>query len=172
MSADRVGPDLPFTHWLLYFKSTQVKLCRRKFAKFGEGAQFRPGAYAVGCSKIEIGKRVIIRPGTKLFAESETLNPAIVIEDNVMIGCGVHFYIHNHRFDRADIPLIEQGHYPAKQIILEEGCWIGANTILLPGVTIGRNDVVGAGSVVTKSIPAHTLVVGNPARIVQELNYI
>ena len=99
-NSDRIGPDCPFTHWKLYFKSSMVTLCQQKFSYFGKNAEFRPGAYAICCSKISIGDNVIIRPGTMLFADPrEGENGSITIEENVMIGSGVHMYVHNHRFD-------------------------------------------------------------------------
>jgi acetyltransferase-like isoleucine patch superfamily enzyme len=167
---DRIGPDIPFTHWRLHFKSTMSKLCKRKFYKFGNQAEFRAGAYAIGCSNISIGNRVVIRPNTMFFAESETISPSIIIEDDVMMGSGVHFYINNHRFDLNHIPLIDQGYYEDQQIVLKKGCWLGANVIVLPGVTIGENTVVGAGAVVTKSIPARVVAAGNPAKIIKYLD--
>lgn len=169
LGADRIGPDLPFTHWRLYYKKEMHALCKKKFKRFSNTADFRPGAYAVGCSKIEIGERVVIRPGVKLFGESETLKTSIKIEDDVMMGCGVHFYVNNHKFERSDIPLIDQGYYPAEMIVLKKGCWIGANTILLPGVTVGENSVVGAGSIVTKSIPDGVVAAGNPAKVIRNI---
>lgn len=163
--ADRIGPDIPFTHWRLYFQKMMLSLCKKKFGKFSDSAQFRPGAYAIGCSKIKIGNRVVIRPGCMLFGESNTLETSITIEDDVMLGSGVHIYINNHNFDRKDLPIIDQGHYPAKPVILHRGCWIGANSVILPGVEIGENTVIGAGSVVTKSFPSYIVAAGNPARI-------
>lgn len=169
LKADRIGPDMPFTHWMLIFPSKMLKLCKGKFQHFSDTAQFRPGAYAIGCSRIRIGNRVVVRPNCMLFGESETLATSIIIEDDVMMGAGVHFYINNHKFDRMDIPLIDQGYYPDEPVILKRGCWIGANSILLAGVTIGENSVIGAGSVVTKSIPSGVVAVGNPARVVKEI---
>lgn len=169
LGADRIGPDHPFTHWRLYYKKQMLALCKKKFKHFSDTADFRPGAYAVGCSKIEIGSRVVIRPGVMLFGESESLNTSIIIEDNVMIGCGVHIYINNHKFNQTDIPLIDQGYYRDEAVVLKNGCWIGANSILLPGVTIGINSVVGAGSIVTKSIQDGVVAVGSPARIIKEI---
>ena len=167
VKTDRIGPDIPFTHWKLFFQTKMLKLCKKKFQYFADSAQIRPGAYIVGCSKIRIGERVIIRPGCRFFGESSTLESSIVIEDNVMLGSAVSIYINNHRFDRLDIPFIDQGHYPAKAVVIGRGCWIGANVVILPGVIIGENTVIGAGSVVTKSIPANVLASGNPARIIK-----
>jgi acetyltransferase-like isoleucine patch superfamily enzyme len=166
LKADRLGPDIPFTHWMLHFASARNRLCRKKFARFAEGADFRAGAYAVFCSRISIGKRVVVRPGSMLFADQDA---GIEIQDDVMMGAGVHFYVNNHRFDRTDVPLIDQGYYPSEGIRIETGAWIGANAILLPGVVIGRNAVVGAGSVVTKSVPDFSVAVGSPARVIRTL---
>ena len=167
--ANRVGPDVPYTHWMLHYKSTMLSLCKKKFRKFSDTAEFRAGAYAVGCSKIEIGDRVIIRPNTMLFGDTIIdMGCSIKIEDDVMIGAGVHIYVNNHRFDNPNIPLIDQGYYPDVAVVLKRGCWIGANAIILPGVTIGENAVIGAGSIVTKSIPDRVVAVGSPAKIIRK----
>lgn len=169
-TTDRIGPDIPFTHWKLHFNKSMYKLCKEKFLYFSDTAQFRAGAYAVGCSKISIGNRVIIRPNVMLFGDTVIdMDCSILIEDDVMIGSGVHIYVNNHRFDDPNIPLIDQGYYPDQQVVLKKGCWIGANAIILPGVTIGENSVVGAGSIVTKSIPGSVVVGGNPARKIKEI---
>jgi len=112
IKADRIGPDFPLTHWKLYFKSSMRNLCESKFKKFGAGSEFRPGAYAEACSKISIGLNVIIRPGTFLFADPSAGGAGITIEDEVLIGSGVHFYTNNHEFSNPNIPIREQG-YPA-----------------------------------------------------------
>jgi acetyltransferase-like isoleucine patch superfamily enzyme len=153
---------------MLHYRGTMLKLCKKKFRKFSDTAQFRAGAYAVGCSKIEIGNRVVIRPGCMLFGETnDPMDVSISIEDDVMMGSGVHIYVNNHRFDRREIALIDQGYFPDRAVILKKGCWIGANAILLPGVSIGENAVVGAGAVVTKSVEPFTVVAGSPAKLIK-----
>src|SRR3989344_3846093 len=87
---DRLGPDMPLTHWRLYFKSTMVKLCQKKFKHFDSTADFRPGAYAFCCSKISLGKRVVIRPGCVLHADDRNTGKGIIIEDDVLVGLNVH----------------------------------------------------------------------------------
>jgi acetyltransferase-like isoleucine patch superfamily enzyme len=169
-SVDRIGPDTPWTYWRLFFKSTMRDICSKKFLLFGEKAEFRPGAYAVTCSKIQLGARVVIRPGTMLFADPRPNGAGIVIEDNVMLGSGVHIYVSNHMFEDVATPIIDQGHSLSEPVVLHNGCWIGANSIILAGVHIGENAVVGAGSVVTKSIPPRVLAVGNPARVLRKIS--
>lgn len=174
-NADRIGPDILLTHWRLYFKSTMRKLCLEKFKHFGEGAEFRPGSYAEACSKISIGNRVVIRPGTFLFADPTEGGGGIVIEDEVLIGAGVHFYTNNHAFSDVNKTIFEQGYPEPKQtdaITLRRGCWIGACSIILPGVEVGENAVVGAGTIVTKSVPPRVVFAGNPGRIIKTLGVV
>lgn len=171
-NADRIGPDILLTHWNLYFKSTMRSLCLKKFKRFGDGAEFRAGAYAEACSKISIGNNVVIRPGTFLFADPSDGGGGITIEDQVLMGAGVHFYTNNHNFYDVTKPIYEQG-YPSVQatdsIVLRRGCWIGAAVIILPGVEVGENAVIGAGTVVTKSVPPRVVFAGNPGKVIKYL---
>jgi acetyltransferase-like isoleucine patch superfamily enzyme len=169
INSDRIGPDIPFTHWRLYLKKTMLKLCKKKFKSFSETSEFRAGAYAIACSNISIGKRVVIRPGTMMFAEPKRNGVGITIEDDVLIGSGVHFYTSNHTFKNTSILIIDQGHDYFKEIVVKKGSWIGSNAIILPGVTIGHNSVVAAGSVVTKSVPDCVVVAGVPAKIIKKI---
>jgi len=168
--ADRIGPDVPFTHWKLHFRDSMLKLCKKKFQYFADSAEIRAGAYVVGCSQIRIGERVVVRPNSMFFGETANdLKTSIIIEDDVMMGAGVQIHVNNHKFERTDISFIDQGYYPDKQVTVKKGSWLGANSILLPGVTIGENSVIGAGSVVTKSIPGGVVAVGNPAKIIKKI---
>jgi acetyltransferase-like isoleucine patch superfamily enzyme len=168
---DRLGPDIPATHWRLYFNSTMRDFCKKKFRHFGKGAEIRPGAYAIACSKISIGSRVIIRPGTMLFADPRAgEGGTISIEDDVLLGSAVHIYVNNHYFLDSSLPIIDQGHSPPRSVSVETGAWIGAGAIILPGVSIGRNSVIGAGAIVTKDIPPFSVAVGNPARVIKTIS--
>ena len=173
LNADRLGPDIALTHWQLHFKSTMRKLCKRRFKRFGIGSEFRAGSYAEACSKISIGNRVVVRPGSFLFADPTKDGGGIFIADDVLLGPCVYLYTNNHKFSEYGTPIIEQGYPEATMldsIYIECGAWIGANVVILPGVTIGENSVVGAGSVVTRSVPPRVVVVGNPARIIKYLD--
>ncbi|WP_109694989.1 acyltransferase [Chitinophaga deserti] len=168
-AADRLGPDIPLTHWKLYFPTAMRKICKQKFYHFATTAEVRPGSYIVGCSQISLGERVVIRPASHLHAASPDGGLNIIVEDDVLIGSGVHIYVGNHAFGDPDIPIIDQGHSAAKPVRIRKGAWIGANVILLPGVEIGENSVIAAGAVVTKSVPARVVAGGTPAKVLKEI---
>ena len=88
------------------------------------------------------------------------------IGNHVMIGPAVQIYTAAHVLQAEDRI---QGWEVAKLIVIEDNVWLGGAAVLLPGVRIGRNAVVGAGAVVTRSVPANTIVAGNPARVIREL---
>jgi maltose O-acetyltransferase len=88
------------------------------------------------------------------------------IGHHVMIGPAVQIYTAAHLLE-AEARI--QGWEVAKPIVIEDNVWLGGGAILLPGVTIGRNAVVGAGAVVSRSVPANTVVAGNPARVIKEI---
>lgn len=106
---------------------------------------------------VQIGKNV-----WKSFALSYNCyiqgNNQVRIGDDTIFAHGVKIISANHDFE--DMTL----HEKACPIVIGCCCWIGANAVILPGVTLGDNVVVGAGAVVTKSVPSNTIVAGVPAR--------
>jgi len=89
------------------------------------------------------------------------------IGDHVMVGPAVQIYTAAHTLE-AETRI--QGWEIAKPIAIEDNVWLGGGAILLPGVRIGRNAVVGAGAVVSRSVPANAIVAGNPARVIREID--
>lgn len=89
----------------------------------------------------------------------------IEIGDKVMFGAGVTIATVGHPIN----PEMREYMYTAP-VVIKENCWIGANVTICPGVTIGENTVIGAGSVVTKDIPANCIAVGNPCKVLREIN--
>ncbi|MBO7484730.1 MAG: N-acetyltransferase [Spirochaetaceae bacterium] len=102
-----------------------------------------------------IGNNVTVKCGVQLW-------DGVTVEDDVFIGPNVTFT--NDLFPRSK-------QYPQKfeKTIIKKGASIGANSTILAGITIGENAMIGAGSVVTKDVPANTLWYGNPARFIREL---
>ena len=108
---------------------------------------------------LRLGERVFINSGCRFQDQG-----GITVGDDCLIGHDVVMATLNHDMDpsrRADL-------HPAP-IVVGNQVWIGAKATVLPGVTIGEDAVVGAGSVVTKDVPAGTVVVGSTARVVREV---
>jgi acetyltransferase-like isoleucine patch superfamily enzyme len=112
---------------------------------------------------IVIGARSLIGEACVLRGQG-----GITIGDDVYLAPLVQMLAVNHVFRDTDRPISQQG-ITAQGIVVEDGAWIGGGAIILDGVRIGRNAVVGAGAVVTRDVPAYSLVVGNPARVVRDL---
>lgn len=90
----------------------------------------------------------------------------VTIGDNVLLAPNVGIYTATHPLDDE---VRASGLEMAYPITIGNRVWIGANAIILPGVTIGDNAVIGAGSVVTKDIPANVVAAGNPCRVLREI---
>lgn len=102
---------------------------------------------------VVLGNNVTVKNGVQIW-------DGITIEDNVFIGPNVTFT--NDFFPRSK-------QYPESfpRTVIKKGASIGANATILPGITIGESAMIGAGSVVTKDVPAKTVVLGNPAKTVR-----
>ena len=152
MGIERLGPDVQYfwkiRQWL------RNRRARKVLGFFGKGSEWRSGAYAACTSQIFIGENVIIRGGTVLFADD---NSCIHIGNNVLMGMGVHIYTNNHVQGSPN-------EYTYGTVAILNRAWIGANATILKGVTVGEDAIVGAGSVVTKSVPDGEVWAGNPAR--------
>ena len=87
--------------------------------------------------------------------------------DNVFIAPNCSFYTAGHPLD---VERRNKGLEYAKPIKVGNNVWIGGNVVVLPGVTIGDNVVIGAGSVVNKDIPSNTIAVGNPCKVIKQID--
>lgn len=146
----------------------------------------------IGGGRIELGRDVVIgRRNTWVVGLKESVGAELIVEDgaainyaitisvmkSVRIGKGSLLASNVQIYDNPSHPLdpdrrrrgegvkLEE----AKPVIIGENVWIATGALILSGVTIGDNSVVGAGAVVTKSVPPNTLVAGNPARIIRTI---
>jgi UDP-2-acetamido-3-amino-2,3-dideoxy-glucuronate N-acetyltransferase len=117
------------------------------------GAECNICAHTLIEGKVVIGDRVTIKSGVQIW-------DGAVIGNDVFIGP-------NATFSNDLYPRSKQYDVQLKGITICNGASVGANVTLLPGITIGEKAMVGAGAVVTKSVPALAVVVGNPAKIVR-----
>jgi acetyltransferase-like isoleucine patch superfamily enzyme len=108
---------------------------------------------------IQIGKHVFINHACSFLDMG-----SITIEDNVLIGPKVNLITENHPLDPVNRRALI-----CKPIVIKRNAWIGVSATILPGVTIGENAVVAAGAVVSKDVPANTIVAGVPARIIKTI---
>lgn len=91
----------------------------------------------------------------------------ISIGDNVLIASNVFIVDFNHGINPMTDSYLDNP-LDVSRVKIENGVWIGNSVIILPGVTIGRKSIIGAGSVVTKSIPEYSIAVGNPAKVIKQ----
>lgn len=111
---------------------------------------------------IIIGHRVIATGGLTIAAmQCVTIEDDVMLAGNVMVSDGLHGYAN------ADEPYKYQPMWRIAAVRIERGCWLGQNVVVLPGVTIGEYAIVGANSVVTHDIPARSIAIGSPARVVK-----
>ncbi len=95
----------------------------------------------------------------------------VVMGKHVMMGPGVSIYASNHNFSMISIPMRLQGNAKIRTLKIHDDVWIGAQVLILPSVKeIGQGVIIGAGAVVTKSIPPFAIVGGNPAKILKYRN--
>ena len=118
---------------------------------------------AGGKGGVHIGARTVINSGTVIYTGN-----GVTIGRDCAIAANCTFAATNHEFRAADRPIREQGFMPSRGgIIVEDDVWIGANVVLLDGAIVRRGCVIGAGSVVRGELPAHSVCVGAPARVVK-----
>jgi len=108
---------------------------------------------------ISIGKHVFINHACSFLDMG-----GITLEDHVLLGPKVNLITENHPLD----PVNRRGMI-CKPIVIKRNAWIGAGATILPGVTVGENAVVAAGAVVSKDVPANTVVGGIPAKILKTI---
>ncbi len=138
-------------------------LLKEMFAEIGENCCILSPFYAnFGGKHVHFGKNVFANFNLTLVDDTH-----IYVGDGVMLAPNVTIATAGHPI----LPeLREKGYQYNLPVHIGKNCWLGAGVIVLPGVTIGENTVVGAGSVVTKNLPANVVAVGNPARVLREIS--
>lgn len=126
--------------------------------KIGEGSMVMPPLNCVCANQVTIGKNVMIMNNCLMMSRG-----GITIDDDVMIAANAQLISNNH--DLHDHALLV-----CKPVHICRNAWIGAGATILPGVTVGENAVVAAGAVVTKDVAPNTIVGGNPARFIKNVD--
>jgi acetyltransferase-like isoleucine patch superfamily enzyme len=150
----------------------------RRGVYIGEGARIPGGgelAFAATSSVqrfavLNARKGAVIRlgPGSRIGAFAViSAGRSIDIGPDVLIADRVFITDHHHGYADSGIPVIKQDISPPRPVSIGAGCWLGVNVCVLPGVALGPGCIVGAGSVVTGSFPAGSIVGGVPARLIR-----
>ena len=141
----------------------RMALLKEMFAEIGEGCYIEPPLHSnFGGHHVHFGKGIYANYNLTLVDDSH-----IYVGDNTMFGPNVTIATAGHPI----LPELRSRYYQYNMPVhIGKNCWLGAGVIVLPGVTIGDNTVVGAGSVVTKDLPGNVVAVGNPCKVLREIN--
>lgn len=139
------------------------EMLKNMFAEIGENCYIEPPLHANwGGRFVHFGKNVYANFGLTMVDDTE-----IFVGDGTMFGPNVILATAGHPI----LPVLREKQYQFNMSIhIGKNCWLGAGAVVLPGVTIGDNSVIGAGSVVTKDIPSGVVAVGNPCKVLREIN--
>ena len=153
--------------------------CIADDVKLGENVRLSQFINLYGCEigdETKIGAFVEIQKNAKIgrrckISSHTFICEGVTIEDNVFIGHGVMFT--NDTYPRAtslDGKLQTEADWKVEKTVVKRGASIGTGATILPNTSIGENAIVGAGSVVTKDVPANAITVGNPAKVLRYVN--
>ncbi len=139
------------------------QLMKEMFAEIGEGCYIEPPFHANwGGRHVHLGKYIYANFNLTMVDDTH-----IYVGDYTMFGPNVTIATAGHPI----LPELREKVYQYNAPVhIGRNCWLGAGVIVVPGVTIGDNTVIGAGSVVTKDIPANVVAVGNPCHVLREIN--
>ena len=138
------------------------EMLKGMFAEIGENCYIEPPLHSNwGGKHVHFGKNVYANFGLTLVDDTH-----IYVGDGTMFGPNCVIATAGHPIDPGLRERQLQYNIP---VHIGKNCWLGAGVLVMPGVTIGDNSVIGAGSVVTKDIPANVIAVGNPCRVLREI---
>jgi galactoside O-acetyltransferase len=151
-----------FNHTRPSEQEKRQSILKRLFAEIGEECYIEPPLHANWGRHTHLGHHVYANFNLTLVDDTH-----IYIGDYVMFGPNVTLATAGHPVSPQHRQKAAQFNIPIR---IGHNVWIGANSVVLPGITIGENSVIGAGSIVTKDIPSNVVAVGNPCRVLREIN--
>lgn len=173
-----------------------VQLVRGSFGSFGARTIIQPPLRIAGEQRIRLGSSVFIgsncwlqaldsadgsygTPGPVLIELGDQVSLAggctisavahVRLGHQVLVARNVYISDHSHGFTDNHSPIVAQPLDRVAPVEIRDGAWLGQNSVVMPGVCIGRGTVIGANSVVTRSVPDRVVAVGAPAQVVRRL---
>ncbi|MCL4294660.1 MAG: acyltransferase [Anaerolineae bacterium] len=136
-------------------------VCLRRLAKHcGVAVAVYPGVYFLNVNGLEVGDHVTIHQMCYLECVG-----GLKVGSNVAIAHSTSIITHEHDYSQVQLP-IRDAPVQLKPVVIQDNVWIGAGVRILGGVSLEQGAVIGAGAVVTKSVPKHTIVAGIPAKVI------
>jgi tetrahydrodipicolinate N-succinyltransferase len=135
----------------------------------GEHCLIAAGSWLLVPDRTAPGPVIVIGDRVRMHQTSITGVMSVVIEDGVELARGVYISDHMHGFADPEAYIRDQPLERVAPVRVCQGAWLGQNVVVLPGVTIGAGAVVGANSVVREDVPARSVAVGAPARVIRQL---
>ncbi len=177
----------------MIIRKSELRHEKNKFSEIGKNSSFELPLHIINHDSIHIGDNFFSRYNLRIEAiknyNNQTYSPQIQIGNNVQFNSDIHIgcieYIeigdncllgsrilitdHDHgttEYDCLQLPPLERKLHSKGPVIIKKNVWIGDGVSILAGVTIGENSIIGTNAVVTKSVPANSILVGNPARLI------
>ena len=173
--------------------SLYTQLVRGNFGRIGRKSYICPSFHSNNAKQIFIGDNCIVHSGSWLECVEQygkSFSPRIEIGDgayignrahiiacshmkigkNVLFANGVYISDNLHGYEDINNPIISQTLLNPGTVTIEDEVWLGENVCVLPNVRIGKHSVIGSNSVVTKDIPAYSVAVGAPAKVIKRYN--
>jgi len=159
----QLNPNIDMDKSVRIKHTTIIEICSGGKIKIGKNTELLEDVKILsygGC--VQIGEYCSINAGTIIYGVSKA-----IIGNNVLIAGGCMIIPTNHKFEKLEMNIRDQG-LDSKPIIIEDDVWIGHGCSILSGVTIGKGSVIAAGSVVNKNVESYSVAAGIPAKIIKK----
>lgn len=162
MFYELIAKNVPYSYSKFNFGQLYLRRWVLKYLspKVGVNVNLERKVWIVNWNNVEIGNNSGIGMNSRIGS--------VKIGSNVLMGPECCILTNNHEFENINKPMRDQGYRGESSVTIEDDVWIGQRVIILPGITIGKGSIVGAGSVVTKSVDEFSVIGGNRAKLIRK----